>query len=395
MRFEFTLWTALLSYVAPALGGNLLVGYYPTWKHGNISTMDLSNYTHINIAFAIPNEQGALKFEGDAFMDKVVPKLQGGGSKVLVSVGGWSGSANFSTIVKDTALSGTLTKNIIDMMKKYKLDGIDIDWEFPGRKGSDCNTVDEQNDATNFLKYLTDLRAKMDEALGKGKLITLALRVQPFDGPGGKDVSGFAKVVDFANLMQYDLNGAWGETSGPLAPLNFEKGKGTQQSFATAIEEWTKAGWPAKQLTGGAAFYGYSATATEDMLKSNPPSQYAKMAKERPKGDQDDEMVTEPCSSAAATYTGIWVYKNLRKQGVLSSPDTAEAPWVRTFDNKTMTPWLFNPQTKTFISYDDPQSLAAKVKFAESKGLGGMMVWSIERDYNGELLSELKKFSSK
>ncbi|KID73677.1 Sporulation-specific chitinase 2 [Metarhizium brunneum] len=395
MRFESTLWTALLSYVAPALGANVLVGYYPTWKHAAISNMDLSNYTHVNVAFAIPHENGTLSFEGDTFMDKLVPKLQGAGSKVLVSIGGWSGSANFSSITKDTALSGTLTKSIIDMMTKYKLDGIDIDWEFPGRKGSDCNVVDEQNDATNFLKYLNDLRAKMDEALGKGKLITLALRIQPFDGPGGKDVSGFAKVVDFANLMQYDLNGAWGETSGPLAPLNFEEKKGTQLSFATAIEAWTKAGWPAKQLTAGAAFYGYSVTAAEDMLKTNPPNQYAKMEKERPKGDQEDEMVTEPCSSAPKAYTGIWTYKNLRGQGVLSSPDEAKAPWVRTFDNKTMTPWLFNSESKVFISYDDQRSLAAKVKFAESKGLGGMMVWSIERDYNGELLSELKKFGSK
>ncbi|KHO01344.1 chitinase [Metarhizium album ARSEF 1941] len=394
MRFGFAVGAAaLLSYASPALGnGPIFVGYYPTWRHGDISNMDLSNYTHINVAFAIPEKNGSLSFEGDAFMDKVVTKLQGAGSKVLVSVGGWAGSAHFSTIVKDAALSEAFTTSILHMMKKYKLDGIDIDWEFPGLQGSACNAVDKENDATNFLKFLTSLRAKIDAAFGKGKLITLALRVQPFEGPGGKDVSGFAKVVDFANIMQYDLNGAWGETTGPLAPLNFETGKGTQLSFATGADDWIKAGWPAKQLTGGAAFYGFSVTAQKDMVAATPKNQYQPFAKERCKGDQEDEMLREPCSNATKAWTGIWAYKNIRTQGLLSSPTTASSPWVRTFDNKTMTPWLFNPENKTFISYEDPVSLAAKARFAKSKGLGGMMVWSVERDFNGELWSALTEF---
>ncbi|KAJ1886944.1 hypothetical protein LPJ66_009377, partial [Kickxella alabastrina] len=58
------------------------------------------------------------------------------------------------------------------------------------------------------------------------------------------------------------------------------------------------------------------------------------------------------------------------------------------------TPWLFNPTTKQFISYDDPQSIKIKVDYAAAKGLGGTMVWSMNMDYNDELLSVVNSFGS-
>ncbi|KAJ2866956.1 hypothetical protein FB639_004981, partial [Coemansia asiatica] len=45
--------------------------------------------------------------------------------------------------------------------------------------------------------------------------------------------------------------------------------------------------------------------------------------------------------------------------------------------------------TKQFISYDDPQSLKIKVDYAASKGLAGTMVWSMNMDYNEELMNVL------
>lgn len=93
--------------------------------------------------------------------------------------------------------------------------------------------------------------------------------------------------------------------------------------------------------------------------------------------------------------SGIWRYGNLRSQGVLTTPTTAASPWIRRWDNVTQTPWLFNPTDKTFISYDDPESLAIKVNYAKCKGLGGLMVWSVDEDSsNGELLAEVAKIKS-
>jgi chitinase len=49
--------------------------------------------------------------------------------------------------------------------------------------------------------------------------------------------------------------------------------------------------------------------------------------------------------------------------------------WERNWDPVSQTPWLFNSETKHFISYDDPESLSIKVDHAVCEDLAGVMVW--------------------
>jgi hypothetical protein len=51
-------------------------------------------------------------------------------------------------------------------------------------------------------------------------------------------------------------------------------------------------------------------------------------------------------------------------------------------------PWLYNSTAGIFISYDDPQSLAAKTAYVEAQGLGGVMAWELSQD-DGSLLDAL------
>lgn len=108
-------------------------------------------------------------------------------------------------------------------------------------------------------------------------------------------------------------------------------------------------------------------------------------------GDSFDAYWQDPyCSKDPGGVSGVWRYGNLRSQGVLTTPTTASSPWIRQWDDVSQTPWLFNPTTKTFISYDDPVSIGVKTDYALSKNLGGLMVWSVDED-NGELLSVAAK----
>ncbi|KAJ2482215.1 hypothetical protein IWW56_001236 [Coemansia sp. RSA 2131] len=376
-----------LSLASSVFGKPIVLGYYPSWKRAQSANVDFSKYTHINMAFAIPTSSGTFSFEGDWFLPQVVTDLHSKGTKVLMSVGGWTGSNLFSTILKNPSTKSTLIQSMVSYVKQYELDGIDIDWEYPGRLGNNCNVFDVANDTPNYLLFLQDLRKEFDSAFGaRKKLITLAVRVQPFEVNGTpiSDLSEFAKVVDYANLMQYDINGGWNNETGPNAPFNFEEGKGLQVSFVSAIEDWTKAGWPANQLTAGIGFYGRSTIANVDMTK-DPKNQYQSQQSTVPLGDSEDASWYDACAGSTAN-SGTWQWKHLRDQGLLTSPTTAAAPWVRQWDDVSQTPWLFNPSTKQFISYDDTESIKIKLDYAASKGLAGSMIWSINMDYNNELL---------
>lgn len=254
--------------------------------------------------------------------------------------------------------------------------------------GSACNTYDTKNDAKNFLLLLKELRAAMNQLPNGDRLeISLATRLLPFDGPDGmmRDVSEFAKVVNHINVMAYDINGSWGTVTGANAPLG---GEG-ELTYANGAQAWIDAGFPASQINMGVPFYGRSLTTQTDMTTSQ--SMEAPFTKPIPVGDSNDALWTDPCEREAS-YSGVWKYKNLREQGVVDQYGRARAPWIRKFDRESQTPWLFNPSTKQFISYDDKESLRLKVDYAKQKQLGGVMLWALNQDTaDFELLDVLQE----
>ncbi|KAJ1661842.1 hypothetical protein EV178_006363 [Coemansia sp. RSA 1646] len=358
-----------------------VVGYYASWKQPQTVGVDFSKYTHINLSFGVPGEDGTVTFDESLPLAPIVKEIQGNNTKAL------SDSNHFTKLVADKTTTNPFITGIVNFVDTNNLDGIDLDWEYPGREATGCNKPDLVNDTPNYQTFVTNLRSAFTTKFGEGKkLITMAVRVEPFDvnGKPSTDVSEFAKAVDFINLMQYDFNGAWNNDTGPNAPLNFEKGKGVQSSFVSAIDAWTKAGWPASQINAGLPFYGRATTANEDMTK-DPNNQYQPQSNTIPQGDKEDAQSQDPCTNATS-FSGIWQWKHLRDQNVLTGAEEAASPWVRTWDDTSMTPWLFNPKNKMFVSYDDPKSLTAKVDYAKSKGLAGSMIWAMYMDYKDELL---------
>lgn len=95
--------------------------------------------------------------------------------------------------------------NIVKTVEQFHLDGVDIDWEYPGHDGAAGNVVDGQ-DTSNFLSFLQLLRSMLPPSI----VITAATQTSPFMDSSSqpmKDVSEFAKVLDWILLMNYDV---WG-----------------------------------------------------------------------------------------------------------------------------------------------------------------------------------------
>ncbi|KAG9301220.1 hypothetical protein G9A89_012603 [Geosiphon pyriformis] len=369
---------------------NVIVGYYPDWRMTQLAVNNLywSKITHINYAYAVLDDQFAptISFNSAATLSTLIWYAHNYKVQVLLTIGGWNGSQKFSTLVSNPANRAAFISATIAIIKKYDLDGVDIAWEYPGRKSLKCNIINNATDTSDFLILLQELRA----ALGTGKLITTAVRPEPFDGPNGPipNVSDFAKVVDWINIMAYDMSvddnsgQEWIKITGPNAPFQNVPGKGHQLSFTQAATAWLKAGMPASKIVMGVEFIGHSQTALEPMTDN----QFVQRDLEVKKGDSDDALFTDPCPNSTPVFSGIWKWQNLRQQGLLKCSMTAGEGWIRNFDNVTQTPWLYNPATKMYISYDDPQSLFVKINYTKKQEFRGIMIWELTSDNGQELL---------
>ena len=101
----------------------------------------------------------------------------------------------FSTACATASSRKTFASNVVSLYNKYNVDGIDIDWEYPGQQGAGSNVVSPQ-DSANFLSFLQLLRTSLP---GTAR-ITAAVQTVPFAGSDGnpmKDVSGFGSVLDW------------------------------------------------------------------------------------------------------------------------------------------------------------------------------------------------------
>ncbi|KAJ2829120.1 hypothetical protein GGI24_002218 [Coemansia furcata] len=368
-----------------------IVAYYQTWKRQSLMNIDWAKITHLNVAHAVPTDSGDFTFDGEWFLPNLVRDAHNQHTKISLSIGGWTGSNRLSTIMQDTHKRATMIRAIGTFIEKYELDGVDIDWEYVGRQGSKCNKYSAAEDAGNFMRFLRALRASFHARFpDTEKLVSLAVRVQPFDDAEGpmKDVSPFAEYVDFASIMAFDINGSWSNTTGPNAPLEHLRNRGMQLSYTQAVDQWLAAKWPAEKLIAGVSFHGRSLTTRDVVTAKEGAEMYVPFDKDVPQGDAEDSFWYDVCENVNS-MSGVWQYRHLRDQGILKTTNTTGEEWVRVWDEKSSTPWLYNPPMRRFISYDDQASIDRKVDYAKKKNLKGMMAWSLHSDYNSELISAL------
>src|ERR1700722_6174474 len=79
---------------------------------------------------------------------------------VLVSVGGWTWSGNFSDMALTKKSRNLFIESAVKFVQKYNLDGLDIDWEYPGMAGN--NNRFRPDDNQNDPLLLRELRKRSD-----------------------------------------------------------------------------------------------------------------------------------------------------------------------------------------------------------------------------------------
>jgi chitinase len=342
----------------------VVIGYVGGYKGlFDTSMVDASKLTHINYAFVDVQHNRAWltnkRTDTTNFRNLIKLKKKNPDLKVLISIGGWTWSNNFS----DMALSDTSRKafaqSAVAIIRQYKLDGIDIDWEYPDNKGA--GNIYRAADKQNYTLMFKALRQELDvleKETGKKLLLTAAV--------GGfkrflqhTEMDKVATYLNYVNMMTYDyfqdsLGIAVHHTN-----LYASKKYATRDDADKAINDYVAAGVPRHKLVMGMAFYGRSSSVADSTNHGLGMRTIAHI----PGGGYTfikDSLVNK---------NGFKYYR----------------------DTDAMAPYLYNPTTKQFISYDDEWSVQKKCEYVKKNGLAGVMFWEYADDKKEYLLKQVTK----
>lgn len=295
------------------------------------------------------------------------------GLKIVMGIGGYSWSGQFSGLAETAAGRQKFVQSCVDQYIKGNLpglpagaaagifDGISVDWEYPGELGN--NNPFGPQDTPDFTALMAEFHSELatqTRQTGEHYLLTADVSANPTVA-AKLELRKVAKSVDWFNVMTFDYHGSW-EATGPadFAANTFLDPRTTQPSnnrfsINQAVQYFESQGVPANEIGLAAPYYAHVWTGVTP----------------GPRGDG----LFQP-----ATAGGLTPNYN----AVISEPGRTY------FDVLAGEPYKYDKASQTFYTYEDPTSLAIKGAYIRALGLRGTFVWSLDGDTtNGQLTAAL------
>ncbi|GAA5885506.1 hypothetical protein JCM16303_002233 [Sporobolomyces ruberrimus] len=341
-------------------GGGKVTAFFENWMGEDPASAD---FTGLYAAFwfcAVPKEGGEVDMlESVAGQAKTFAEAATkAGTKPILTVGGWSGSALFSGLLGSEDTRKAFVDSMVKAMEENSFEGLDIDWEYPGQAGA-SQDFDVKNDLANLLLLLQEIREK----IGDDKIISADTSSGVYVGADGQpstDMSEFGKVLDFITIMTYDATTYSSKTTGPNFAFS-SKCSPSSGSFQipTTVQAWIDAKFPAEKISVGLASYGYAWEVSD--------------FKDGGGVDGASSSIYQTSSKTLDVKDGSVPYKKIVSD-YLDKMDY-------TFDDCTSTPFLYSSDTKLFIACPTVDRALAHA------GLMGCSVYAgMTQDSDGKLI---------
>ena len=326
-----------------------IIGYAMNPSLSTVTCEDTRKLTHLTLAFGLIQDGlpdlSILPDIGliDTFR-RWNPDL-----KIVLSIGGW-GAGGFSTMALTADGRKAFADACLAITEKYGLDGIDIDWEYPcsDLAGIDCDPRDREN----FILLLADLRA----ALGSSRILSIAV--------GGDEsfirntkMDKVAGIVDYVQLMTYDLRSGFASSAGHHAALGATRGDTSKANARSVVELFHAAGVPYDKMVLGAAFYARSFAVAS--------------------AENNGLLQPSGIGEAGPTF------------GEITESFLSENQYKEYWDEDAEASYLFNG--KVFVSYESERAIRLKCDYIREKGLYGIMYWEHGNDPTRTLLTAMRE----
>ena len=327
--------------------------YYTEYTKESLfpSLEEVRNFTHINIGHVrFVNKQTGEGIEIDAktlpLVEKFVAyKKQYPELKVKLQMGGWGKNADgWSQMASDPAKRKAFVDECVNICNTYGIDGFDIDWEYPTYSaktelsdGSYYWNGASSADYENFVTLFKEMREAMPD-----KILSYAAS----DSGKYTDNLNVLPFIDYINVMTYD------EGNPPYhnAPL-YRSGIAGSRCCSEAIEDifHGQQGIPYQMMNFGLAFYGHG-----DGYKLKTGNRYP---------DTVDYSKLED------------IFFNNTCDGY-----NVKGVNYRIWDDVAKVPYLADAMGKMYASYEDIESINAKVAYLKEKKMLGAMIWEYRHD---------------
>ncbi len=299
--------------------------------------IDVLNY----IGPAIDNGPGSYPFGGDYFSNvnsiRNRARAKNPNIKIVLTVF----NRNISTF--ESWIQGgnhyAFADQLVNTVLTYGFDGLDIDYEFPTNAAK-----------SDFVALLSVVRAKFNQLeaqTGKHYILSIATPASVW-AYTKFDLPGCAQYVDYINMMNYDLycGSAFPYTHHHTPPYDNLDPYGhilTGGSVQSDITLYKSLGVPADKIVAGSGMYSRRwnnvSSANNGLFQS---------------GSLDESNL----------HFDVLQREYINKNG-----------FTRYWDDNAKAPYLYNPYSRQFISYDDLDSLGYKCDIVERERIRGIMVF--------------------
>ena len=166
-------------------------------------------------------------------------------------------------------------------------------------------------------------------------------------------------LVNRVNLMTYDLINGYSTITGHHTPLYSTPEQ--IESTNHAVKYLDSIGVPKNKMVIGAAFYTRIFAVDSNATSNNG--------------------LYQPCKFEKGVSHKQFDVNSMEKQG-----------YTYYWDDTANAPYMYNPETKKFCTFDDERSLTLKTKYPIDQKLDGIMFWQLADDNaNHDLLNAIDK----